>query len=300
MESGNSYISCFLMGGLGNQLFQIFTTIAYGIRNSRVIIFPYSEVLTVGIARTTYWSNLLSDLRGLTTESPMAPFKNEDLRTFVTYRENGFPHQEIPVFSDNYRKVSLFGYYQSYKYFHECKKQITDMIYLNEQQKQIRSVFANVLSDDLNKQVHNVSMHFRLGDYKKNPQFHPIMPYEYYAGALQYILENRKSVMSTMRVLYFCEKEDNDTVTEIIKRLSKPFSNISFVKVDDNIADYKQMLIMSCCDDTIIANSSFSWWAAYLNQNNEKIVCYPNVWFGPANPQNTSDLFPEDWKCIAW
>ena len=52
------------------------------------------------------------------------------------------------------------------------------------------------------------------------------------------------------------------------------------MKVDDNIPDWKQMLIMANCDANIIANSTFSWWGAYFNKNPKKIVCYPNVWFG--------------------
>jgi len=49
------------------------------------------------------------------------------------------------------------------------------------------------------------------------------------------------------------------------------------------------------CDHNIIANSTFSWWGAYLNQNPSKIVCYPGTWFGPALKHDTRDLFPTDW-----
>ena len=55
------------------------------------------------------------------------------------------------------------------------------------------------------------------------------------------------------------------------------------------------MLLMSLCDHNIIANSSFSWWAAYFNVNPEKIVCYSSQWFGPKCNNSTRDLFPENW-----
>ena len=71
------------------------------------------------------------------------------------------------------------------------------------------------------------------------------------------------------------------------------------MKVDDKIEDWKQMLMMSCCHHNIIANSSYSWWGAYLNKYEYKIVCYPDVWFGPAMRSTyVCDLFPPKWQKI--
>ena len=103
------------------------------------------------------------------------------------------------------------------------------------------------------------------------------------------------------RVLYFCEKEDNNIVLEMIKKLNDHFPDLLFIKVDDSIMDWKQMLLMSCCDHNIIANSTFSWWGAYMNDSTKKIVCYPSIWFGVRVTQARShddyikDLYPEDW-----
>lgn len=55
---------------------------------------------------------------------------------------------------------------------------------------------------------------------------------------------------------------------------------------------------MSLCNHNIIANSTFSWWGAYFNINPEKIVCYPNVWFGSECNNSTQDLFPKNWVKI--
>ena len=56
---------------------------------------------------------------------------------------------------------------------------------------------------------------------------------------------------------------------------------------------------MSFCKNHIIANSTFSWWGAYLNKNKNKKILYPNKWFGPAYSEwITDDIFPEDWICI--
>jgi len=59
------------------------------------------------------------------------------------------------------------------------------------------------------------------------------------------------------------------------------------------------MISMSCCTHNIIANSTFSWWSAYLNENNDKIVCYPSLWFGnELQNKDTCDLFLDNWKKI--
>ena len=77
------------------------------------------------------------------------------------------------------------------------------------------------------------------------------------------------------------------------------FPDLKFEKIDDSIEDWEQVIIMSLCEHNIIANSSFSWWGAYFNKNINKIVCYPDKWFGPKGPHNqTKDLCPDSWNKI--
>ena len=142
-----------------------------------------------------------------------------------------------------------------------------------------------------------VSMHFRLGDYKDKQWAHNLMPVEYYQRCISHIIETTSN--SALNILYFCEKEDNEDVLGKINNLQKMFPLCKFIKSDDSIDDWKQMLMMSCCRHNIIANSSFSWWSAYFNSHADKIVCYPNQWFGPNLAHNdTTDLCPESWKMI--
>jgi hypothetical protein len=105
-------------------------------------------------------------------------------------------------------------------------------------------------------------------------------------------------LLSNSLVLFFCEKDDIIEVSNIISTLTKEFPDVEFIKADDIIDDWQQMLLMSCCNDNIIANSSFSWWGSYFNQNGNKIVCYPCQWFGPNLKHDTTDLYPNDWKKI--
>jgi hypothetical protein len=141
-------------------------------------------------------------------------------------------------------------------------------------------------------------MHFRIGDYKNLQENHPLMPYEYYYNALMHMLLNLH-IDNPINVVYFCEEDDNDIVSSMIQQCSKEFTGFKFIKVDDSIEDWKQMLIMSNCHHHIIANSSFSWWGAYLNNASDKIVCYPSLWFGPAlASKNVRDMFPPEWTRI--
>lgn len=279
-------VSCYIMGGLGNQLFQIITTIAYGMKHSRKIIFPYAEITDVGLSRNTYWDTFLSSIKFLTTINNKNGITNDALAKFPQYREPYFPYAEIPIFDNN--ELLLFGYYQSYKYFDNEKDTIFSLIRLREQQKMIINEYSL-----FNNDMHKVSMHFRLGDYKNIQDCHPLMPYEYYEKSIDKIMENHSDMK--LNVYIFCEKEDNDIVYNMIDKLNKKYPSIEFVKIDDTIPDWKQMLIMSCCDDNIIANSSFSWWGAYFNDKPNKIVCYPSKWFGHKMNNDTRDLCPLSW-----
>ena len=284
-----STISVYLMGGLGNQLFQLFTALAYGIRFKRKIVLPYSEVLTTGIARNTYWDSFLISLKTFTTYNNKNGYTNHDFNRFVQYREQGHHYSELTNVPN--KEILLYGYFQSPLYFDREKETIFSMIKLEDSKRNIRELYPQYYSSD----SVTISMHFRLGDYKQKQDYHPILPHKYYHDSLSHILRN----INRGTVFYFCEKEDNDEVSVTIRELINVFPDVLFVKIDDTIEDWKQMLIMSNCHHNIIANSSFSWWGAYFNNNSDKIVCYPSLWFGPAaSNNNTSTMFPMEWKCI--
>jgi len=275
------------MGGLGNQLFQLFTTMAYGIRHQKPFIFPYSEKLA---ERNTYWNTFLNRLMMFTTAKSKFTYTKKELDQFFLYKEENFSFTEIPLHDG---PLKIHGYFQTYKYFEKEYNTICSIIKIKEKQQEIYEEFPFLFQD----KSHIISMHFRLGDYKSKQEYHNILPYEYYENALKQIPYNNNT-----RVLYFCEKEDNMYVENIIQKLGV-FSNgqIEFVKVDDAIDDWKQLLLMSCCRDNIIANSSFSWWAAFLNTHSDKKIVYPYIWFGPALWfNNTIDMYPPSWEKIVF
>lgn len=273
-------ITIYLMGGLGNQLFQIFTTIAYSLKFKIQFKFEYSEKLNIGIERPTYWNNFLKRLKVFTT--------NEKL-TFPIIKEKFFHYHEIPYINKNFK---LYGYYQSYKYFIEYYDNICKLIDLKNIKLDIKNKYQKYFN---NKNL--VSLHFRLGDYKFKQDYHPIMKLEYYIDSINFIIN--KTNITNLTILYFCEEVDNNIVDNNIIKLNNIFNDVKFLKVSDDIIDWEQMLIMSNCEHNIIANSTFSWWGAYFNDNENKIVCYPNEWFGKKVMQrNMSDLFPLEWNKI--
>jgi hypothetical protein len=110
-------------------------------------------------------------------------------------------------------------------------------------------------------------------------------------------MANKKPTDKT-RVLYYCESEDNEFVENYMRRLNAKYPVVvEVMKVDDNIPDYEQMMIMSCSHHNIMSNSTFSWWGAYLNRSTEKIVCYPSTWFGEyyEHTHDHRDMMPDEW-----
>ncbi len=144
-----------------------------------------------------------------------------------------------------------------------------------------------------------ISLHFRLGDYKRLSHTHPIQKLDYYVDALTFILS--KSTYQKYKVIYFCEAEDNELVkTAYIENISNIFPLLTFEKADDEMEDYEQVLYQSCCTHNVIANSTFSWFGGYFNENkSQHIVCYPSRWFGgDAKNNKTTDMFMPEWKRI--
>jgi hypothetical protein len=273
-----------LNSGLGNQLFMIFALISYCIDKASDYIIFYDKKKT-----RTYWDNMLEAFADKALE--------EDASGLV-YEEPHFHYKEIPGFDNN---IVLKGYFQTDKYFKHNLEQIKETMKLKEKQQAIASEYAYYFKKK------TIALHFRIGDYMGLQAYHCIKRPDYYIGALatlaSKLTENNESI-SDYKILYFCQAGDNLIVDQYISILKNHFSDtyLSFVKVADDIPDWKQMLLMSCCNHFIIANSTFSWFGAYLSDaydTKQAIVCHPLIWFGPLNANhNVSDLCPQDWISI--
>ena len=264
-------------GGLGNQLFQIFTAIAFALRENHEFTFCYYKKIG---NRETYWDSFLCDLKKYTNT-----IISQNVNTI---KEIEFSYNELPKLVSN--NVYLNGYFQSHKYFQEYSKEILEKIGFQNKLNKMKTIFYTFI-DNLNP---TISIHFRIGDYINLPKHYHILKYEYYFKALTHLIYQLNNVH--LNVLYFCQEEDVEKVNIIINQLKENLSNISFIQCPFHFKDWEQLLFMSCCNHNIIANSTFSWWGAYLNQNKNKIVCYPSLWFEEKNQHlDTKDLFLENW-----
>ena len=301
-------LTCNLMGGLGNQLFQIFALISYALANKHPFVFLNSDFVGTGktVIRRTYWKSFLE---------PLSIFVKNALPNcakLVKIKEQTFEYDESLFLNINNVNVNgnvngnnanggliiLCGYFQSYKYFEHNYQQIAKLIKLNYQKDAVKKYLpANM--------TNVISMHFRLGDYKKIPNMYPLATVAYYQNSVALITNQIKNTAQTtaqitqFSILYFCEEEDVEDVQMIINDLITIHPNCVFNHVPNNISDWQQLLMMASCNHNIIANSTFSWWGAYFNSFPDKIVCYPEVWFGPlGSNKNTCDLCPPTWQKI--
>ena len=270
-----------IMGGLGNQLFQIFCGIAYSLENRapfKINISKFDLVSPVDniSKRPTYWDNFLSNL---------SRFTYKDQLTIPTYNEPSFIYNKIPYINQDFK---LRGYYQSYKYFDAQYANICKMINLDNQKVLVKEKYNHYFN---NKKI--ICIHFRIGDLKNNKGHGPVIDDKYSINALNYMKENLPD-FSNYEILYFGEQEDNTIIVSFIEKINIAFKN-KYTIIDYAIPDYEQLLLMSLCSHNIIANSTFSWWGAYFNTNSIKIVCYPSLWFGKNCANDTKDLFPESW-----
>jgi hypothetical protein len=272
-----SFVSCQLMGGLGNQLFQIFMTMAYAIEHKGAFGFLNQEKLG---KRYTAWNTLLQSLK---------PYLFQSYPTnLIIGKERSFVYTPFPPILHN--SICFFGYFQSEKYFKPFYNDIYHILEIDKRKTEVKAKIEECVCP-------TISMHFRIGDYKPIQAYHPLLTLDYYRRALSHIKSNTEETF--FKVIYFCEDSDMEDVINIINPLKVEFPAYEFVRCSSSFADWEQMLYMSLCSHHIIANSTFSWWGAYFNDSTEKIVCYPSVWFGPdASHNDVRDLCPPEWVKI--
>ena len=275
-------LSIELMGGLGNQLFQIFTIISYSLDNNieyKIIEFKKDKVspLDNKSLRNTYWTNLFNNIYSNTIQKLSG--------NIYIYNEPPFKYTPLPIIKDKTNNYMFVGYFQSYKYFNHNLDQILQQINMEDK--------LNILNNKTNYDFNNiVSLHFRIGDYIMNQEFHPILIINYYINCINQLIIDTKR--DDWTVLYFYEESNKNIIDNHILTLQSKFNKLKFIGIDHKLEDWEQMLTMSLCQHNIIANSTFSWWGAYLNKNNNKVY-YPDIWFGKGANIDVSNMILDTW-----
>ena len=238
-SSNNKYVSCEYLGGLGNQLFCIYTAISYGLNNKKSPVFIYKDSTS---GRKTYFDNLLKNVN---------MYKEIDIKWENIY-ENGNGTYTVDD-SFKHKNIMFNGYLQSYHNFIDNIDIINNMLDIASQKDLIKKKYSDLVDTNM------VAIHFRLGDYKHLSHVHDILPDNYYSKALDHIKTDNK------KILVFCEKEDYEEVEKKMNNILKNTQNSKFKIVKNIEIDYEEMLLISLCSYIICANSTFSFWAGVLS-----------------------------------
>lgn len=256
-------ITCLALGKnrLGNQLFQFAALRAVGLCTGYEIRVPSSRDLRLSLFPNCEYRVL-------------GPF---DAKVLIhTYEQPGFGFDpEVFQIPDN---TNLEGHFQSEKFFKDFELTIRhDFTFESQIITNARTILMRI-DQSLD---HLVSMHVRRGDYVAKPNTHPVLPLTYYKHAMSLFPADAKFILLSDD-LEWCKQKFLE-------------SNIYFADPQNDAID---LAIMTLCGGNIIANSSYSWWGAWLNQFTRRVVA-PKNWFGPKYQHlETSDLFPEDWITI--
>jgi len=279
------------MGGLGNQLFQ------YAIGRSLSIQYNTDLVLDLSWYDSIPSSNTHRDFE-LSHYAIVARSTNYQESIwcrlhssrlwgrvgvnwggFRSFNEKNYDFTEIPHFHN--KSIYLSGYWQSYLYFNS----IVDLLRAELVPIQNPNITEHKLIDNIIN-TNSVSVHIRRGDYfsqKAASNFHGLCSLDYYKKAFD---EISRSVTSP---IFFVFSDDFNWVKD---NMCFP-GEVIFVDHDNCIEPYQHLRLMSICRHNVIANSSFSWWGAWLNSNPRKIVVAPKKWFNNCSP--TPTLMPLSW-----
>lgn len=253
-------ITIAVLGGLGNQLFQIATALEYARKyNRKLFLFPIP-----GNLRPFYWDSIL--------QAYQSHLVNDDGYD-AAFREPSFRYTEIPEFQA--QRLSVYGYYQSSKYFPTTFQEFKNSLVLPSFHSSLQ--FQDDIKD---KQI--VIVHARRGDYLNAISFHGITSDEYYQNALKVIKEKVKNPI-------FVLMSDDEKFWEMNTVFKE--ENVLVWRETDEL---KTLSMMTKGNHFILANSSFSWWGAMLSDR-KGLVIAPKSWFGQNGPRDTDDIYEPEW-----
>lgn len=254
-----------LYGRFGNQMFQYATLYSIAKRNGYQFGISYQIR-----SKNPYMDMCLADAFENLSAKDSSNYQSQRRINEPSFKFNPGLFG-IPDNSD------LIGYFQTEKYFKDYRNDLLKEFQFRnsilEKANNVRSITREPV----------ISMHLRLGDYKGLVGRHPVMTKEYYQQALEKLPKD---------LLIIAFSDEPTEADSIFKSLGRKY----FIPESEN--QYTDMCTMTLCDYHVIANSSYSWWGAWLS--NSKQVIAPSNWFGedPAMPKDWSDIYCTDWEII--
>ena len=254
------------MGRFGNQMFQFASTIGIARKLGYDPVFP-SEMFIGSEDPNSYNGFKLNECFNIPSNMIRSI---SDIKVEYLYNESTFTYDsQTESIPDN---VDLSGYFQTEKYFSHIDEEIRSIFKFKE------SIIleANSIMEIMN----GISIHVRRGDYINYPLHHPSQDIQYYNIAISEFPDDSN---------FYVFSDDIEWCRSNIST-----KNIQYI---DSKNPYIDMYLMTQCEGHIIANSSFSWWGAWLAKNSKKIIA-PSKWFGPQINKDTRDVYCKNWKII--
>lgn len=268
-----------LIGGLGNQLFQYAAAKALALETKQKLCIDISQFESYKLHNYA--------LNHFNIISKVYKKPNRYLKKIKSFYQKNVSYKEVDfgynpdLINLKCNTIFLEGYFQSEKYFIKYEKEIRkDFEVITTLKKVTQDTIAKIES------VNSVSIHIRRGDYLNNP-LHNTSKDEYYNKALE-IIENKIT-----NPVFFVFSDDMSWVKENFSTKQETI----FIDFNDASTNFEDLKLMAACKHNIIANSSFSWWGAWLNKNPDKIVIAPKLWFND-DSINTNDIIPTSWVKI--
>lgn len=274
-----------LKGGLGNQLFQYSFGRLMSVKRDEIFKLDKDVLGSLGDTQREYSLDNFNISASIASPEEVARAKYpygllSKICRFISFKF-------LRIFHIGYEKNILKskakyfdGFFQSYRYLDPIRSELLREISIKGG---IRRELG-VLIDDM-ASSNSVSIHVRRGDYvenKKTKKDHFVCNDDYYKKAISLITNKVE------KPRFFIFSDDINWVKENFS-----LSNVIFVS-DQGLSDYEELILMSHCKHNIIANSSFSFWAAWLNNNGNKIIIAPKIW-NRRYDKHYKDLAPLEW-----
>lgn len=276
-----------LLGGLGNQMFQYAIGKNIALANDDTLILDLTNLLRRDENLNHTHREFELDFFNISAIKKIYPqkknsFKEKCIRRFFTKYINETHHIFDPTVLNNKGNIYLTGFWQNVKYFEGIEPTIRNEFQFKTEPDSNNKLFLTKVQN-----CNSISIHFRRGDYitnKNSANYHGTCSNEYYKNAIIYIKKHVKNPH------FFIFSDEINWVEENFNFEDEH----TFVDINSGGRGFEDMRLMSHCKHNIIANSSFSWWAAWLNTNLNKIVIAPKTWF----VNRDTDIVPNYWVKI--